>query len=51
MGGGVSGGRGQFCYTESKSQQLLLLARVVFPCLKGGPILLSFSGDVTMAGC
>lgn len=29
-------GRGQFCYTESKSQQLLLLARVVFPCVKEG---------------
>lgn len=29
-------GRGQFCYSESKSQQLLLLACVVFLCVKGG---------------
>ena len=31
------GARGQFCYTESKSQQLLLLACVVFLCVEGGP--------------
>lgn len=49
--GGRGEGRGQFCYTESKSQQLLLLACVVFLRVKGGPVLLSLSEDVTMAGC
>lgn len=49
--GGRGEGEGNFVILNLKANSCYYWPVLFFLCVKGGPVLLSFSEDVTMAGC